>query len=263
MTNHPGNLSGGLLLHQPSQLFHTILPGLELSPFEPPIDQLFEEPCFDTSASFWAAEVGISSSSSSSGGGIGGEDDWPQHVLAPDFTDQSLLSSVLNDLIANDGPLIPDMAATSQVPLFTSPSTTSHDNFLLGNLNFQYPPGPADHTPSTTYHTPSTTAAPSHPRGSPTGSSDGHLASGMKRKAGGAGGRDGEHPDPDSEEAQAAVKRQRNTLAARKYRQKRLDRISELEKALEDMTGERDSLKLQLARREAEVEALREMLGRK
>jgi chromosome segregation ATPase len=60
-----------------------------------------------------------------------------------------------------------------------------------------------------------------------------------------------------------ALKRQRNTLAARKYRQKRLDRISELEKALEDMTGERDSLKLQLARREAEVEALREMLGRR
>lgn len=52
-------------------------------------------------------------------------------------------------------------------------------------------------------------------------------------------------------------------MAARKYRQKRLDRISELEKALEDMTGERDGLKLQLARREAEVEALREVLGKK
>lgn len=60
-----------------------------------------------------------------------------------------------------------------------------------------------------------------------------------------------------------ALKRQRNTMAARKYRQKRLDRISELEKALEDMTGERDGLKLQLARREAEVEALREVLGKK
>lgn len=85
----------------------------------------------------------------------------------------------------------------------------------------------------------------------------------MKRKSRAGDARDGDLQEPDSEEAQAAIKRQRNTLAARKYRQKRLDRISELENALEDMTGERDALKLQLARREAEVEALREMLGRK
>lgn len=65
-----------------------------------------------------------------------------------------------------------------------------------------------------------------------------------------------------SDEVQAVIKRQRNTMAARKYRQKRLDRISDLERALCEMTGERDDLKLQLARREAEVEALREMLGR-
>jgi hypothetical protein len=67
----------------------------------------------------------------------------------------------------------------------------------------------------------------------------------------------------DEEAEDVVLKRQRNTLAARKYRQKRLDRISDLEKALSDMTGERDDLKLQLARREAEVEALREMLAKK
>lgn len=52
-------------------------------------------------------------------------------------------------------------------------------------------------------------------------------------------------------------------VAARKYRQKRLDRISDLEHALGEVTGERDNLKLQLARREAEVEALREILSKK
>ncbi|POR31709.1 Purine-cytosine permease FCY22 [Tolypocladium paradoxum] len=62
---------------------------------------------------------------------------------------------------------------------------------------------------------------------------------------------------------EVAIKRQRNTMAARKYRQKRLDRIADLERALEDVTGERDDLRLQLARREAEVDALREMLARK
>ena len=63
------------------------------------------------------------------------------------------------------------------------------------------------------------------------------------------------------EDPQMVIKRQRNTMAARKYRQKRLDRIADLERALGDMTNERDELKLQLARKEAEVEALREILS--
>ncbi|KAF7562930.1 hypothetical protein G7046_g1187 [Stylonectria norvegica] len=68
--------------------------------------------------------------------------------------------------------------------------------------------------------------------------------------------------DADGDD-QVIIKRQRNTVAARKYRQKRLDRIAELEKALEDMTGDRDGLRLSLARKEAEVDALREMLQHK
>lgn len=84
-----------------------------------------------------------------------------------------------------------------------------------------------------------------------------------KRRGGTARSTDGDDFDAGSDEAQAAIKRQRNTMAARKYRQKRLDRITDLERALNDMTRERDELKLKLARREAEVEALREMLGRK
>lgn len=58
-------------------------------------------------------------------------------------------------------------------------------------------------------------------------------------------------------------KRQRNTLAARKSRQKRLDRISELERALQEMTRERDELKLKLARQEACTDELRQLLNRK
>ncbi|KAG6041511.1 hypothetical protein E4U41_003814 [Claviceps citrina] len=68
---------------------------------------------------------------------------------------------------------------------------------------------------------------------------------------------------PASEDAQAAIRRQRNTMAARKYRQKRLDHISFLEETVDKVTGERNELKLQLARREAEVDALREMLSKK
>jgi hypothetical protein len=59
------------------------------------------------------------------------------------------------------------------------------------------------------------------------------------------------------------LKRQRNNVAARKYRQKRIDRISELESELDDVKQERDDLKLRLARQEAETAALRSMLQMK
>lgn len=65
------------------------------------------------------------------------------------------------------------------------------------------------------------------------------------------------------EDADVVLKRKRNTIAARKYRQKRLDRIKELEDALEGMTRERDDLRLRLARQEAETAALREMMQMK
>jgi len=70
----------------------------------------------------------------------------------------------------------------------------------------------------------------------------------------------GQKRPPPPTDAEAALKRQRNTLAARKYRQKRLDRIKELEDALENMTRERDDLKLRLARQEAETAVLKEMM---
>ncbi|TDZ54490.1 hypothetical protein CTRI78_v006295 [Colletotrichum trifolii] len=60
----------------------------------------------------------------------------------------------------------------------------------------------------------------------------------------------------------AATKRQRNTIAARRYRQKWRDRITELESMLGNVVEERDGLKLKLARKEAEVDALREMLSK-
>ncbi|KAI1633833.1 hypothetical protein F4809DRAFT_644059 [Biscogniauxia mediterranea] len=57
-----------------------------------------------------------------------------------------------------------------------------------------------------------------------------------------------------------ALKRQRNNVAARKYRQKRIDRINELEAELQEVKDERDDLRIRLARQEAEAAALRSML---
>ncbi|KAI9730405.1 MAG: hypothetical protein M1834_005915 [Cirrosporium novae-zelandiae] len=55
-------------------------------------------------------------------------------------------------------------------------------------------------------------------------------------------------------------KRQRNKIAAQKYRQKPLFRIAELESELETIKQERDKLKVQAARWEGEAKALRGLL---
>lgn len=64
------------------------------------------------------------------------------------------------------------------------------------------------------------------------------------------------------EPADKIVKRQRNTEAARRYRQRKVDRVTELEEALAAMTKERDDFKLKLARSEAEVDVLRRLVGK-
>jgi len=56
-------------------------------------------------------------------------------------------------------------------------------------------------------------------------------------------------------------KRTLNTLAARRYRQKRVDQMQGLESTLKETETERDELKLKVARLEAEVDVLRRLLG--
>lgn len=57
------------------------------------------------------------------------------------------------------------------------------------------------------------------------------------------------------------VKRQKNTEAARRYRQRKVDCQTGLADALAAMTKERDELRLQLARSEAERDVLRGLVG--
>lgn len=55
-------------------------------------------------------------------------------------------------------------------------------------------------------------------------------------------------------------KRKQNTLAARRYRQKRVDQMKQLEDALRKTELERDALKMRVARLEGETESLKQML---
>ncbi|KFZ13046.1 hypothetical protein V502_06788 [Pseudogymnoascus sp. VKM F-4520 (FW-2644)] len=59
----------------------------------------------------------------------------------------------------------------------------------------------------------------------------------------------------------AIRKRKLNTLAARRYRQKRVDQVAELETALKNTQRERDDLSVRVARLEGELGALRQMLN--
>lgn len=55
------------------------------------------------------------------------------------------------------------------------------------------------------------------------------------------------------------MKRKRNTAAARRYRQKKQDRMAELEEKLEDMTAEKDKHKEESMHWKMEAQKYKEM----
>ncbi|QKX53911.1 uncharacterized protein TRUGW13939_00991 [Talaromyces rugulosus] len=67
----------------------------------------------------------------------------------------------------------------------------------------------------------------------------------------------------DSGDDPLTEKRRRNKLAAQRLRQKKLDRISGLESRLEEITKERDDLRLRLAKWEGEAMAMRQLFDQK
>ena len=68
-------------------------------------------------------------------------------------------------------------------------------------------------------------------------------------------------PDSSSAMSSRVEKRKANTLAARRYRQNRLDKVAGLESALKATQLERDALKVQVAKLEGETQVLREIIG--
>jgi len=57
-------------------------------------------------------------------------------------------------------------------------------------------------------------------------------------------------------------KRSLNTLAARRYRQRRVDQVAMLEAALKESEAEKDALKARVARLEGEVDVLRSLISK-
>lgn len=67
-------------------------------------------------------------------------------------------------------------------------------------------------------------------------------------------------PGPSKVPKSTGTRKERNTAAARRYRQRKLDRVTELEEALSKVMKERDELKLRLAKSEGEGDVLRGLL---
>jgi hypothetical protein len=67
-------------------------------------------------------------------------------------------------------------------------------------------------------------------------------------------------PESSSSSLSRVEKRKANTLAARRYRQKRLDKVAELEAALKATQLERDALKVKVAKLEGETEVLKDLV---
>ncbi|GKZ31441.1 hypothetical protein AbraIFM66950_012051 [Aspergillus brasiliensis] len=65
---------------------------------------------------------------------------------------------------------------------------------------------------------------------------------------------------PPKEAPNRVKKRELNTLAARRYRQRRVDRMNQLEEELAAIKRERDELKMRVSKLEGETEALRSMV---
>ncbi|KAJ4370846.1 hypothetical protein N0V86_008539 [Didymella sp. IMI 355093] len=65
---------------------------------------------------------------------------------------------------------------------------------------------------------------------------------------------------PPNEPPSKVEKRKANTLAARRYRQKRVDQMFGLEAELKEVKADRDEWKVRCAKLEGEVEALRALL---
>ncbi|RAL67289.1 hypothetical protein DID88_008053 [Monilinia fructigena] len=67
-------------------------------------------------------------------------------------------------------------------------------------------------------------------------------------------------PKSSSDTMSRVEKRKLNTLAARRYRKKRVDQMSSLEAALKEVERERDALKVRVAKLEGETDILKSLL---
>lgn len=161
-------------------------------------------------------------------------------------------------------PLFDYYPASLPVPPLTSSASTSVDTTPVTTLLPS--PSPAPPSPDGPALFPGLKLPqqrkPSKPGRRPAGASLTRTTDGRVTKRSAATEELCPHDDED-EDPEVVSRRYRNNLAAKRYRQKKIDRIQELEEEVKEVKQERDDLRIKLARQEAEIAALREMLKMK
>jgi len=178
----------------------------------------------------------------------------------------ALLQTAVDDLYSNSNVSIPNLWDTSL--LFSTPSldplvcTSALNNttvsyapptFQLDDYSFPIETNHIIHTTSADQSTPYTTTS--------TNTSSPAVEVGITSPDTAS-----LHPKPGRkralsiEEPDLIDKRRRNNVAATKYRKKKDDRVSDLEKSLHDMTKDRDALKIEVAKKDAEIALLNRLL---
>ncbi|KAG8628147.1 hypothetical protein KVT40_004020 [Elsinoe batatas] len=142
-----------------------------------------------------------------------------------------------------------DLPVTT-MPNMVAMNTTSHNSIPSHDFPLDFMVSTIPSTSSTSPAIAMTSASTGSGLSSPSSSSIQASSSSAKRRA--------EHSIDES----VVDKRRRNNAAAAKYRQKKVDRIATLEDEVRQVSKERDELRLQLARRDAEIEVLRGLFKR-
>ncbi|KAI1495394.1 hypothetical protein F5X96DRAFT_665018 [Biscogniauxia mediterranea] len=207
--------------------------------------------------SFAGLPTAAGATASSSGGG-GGGDDWLYGLDGCSTnTTTATTTSCIPVLAAAQGQDV-GLLGGGELEKWTVPSLASsaHDTPVLGtdmpagDLDVQSDSFPPMSPPPGSSSASSTHGGQQQQLDSQGGGSSSSNNINNKRRS----------PVDDDIDPVTALKRQRNNVAARKYRQKRIDRINELEAELQEVKDERDDLRIRLARQEAEAAALRSML---
>ncbi|OJJ98591.1 hypothetical protein ASPACDRAFT_121136 [Aspergillus aculeatus ATCC 16872] len=163
--------------------------------------------------------------------------------------------------------LMPHLFSEGQIPntrtidatLSRSASPMSHNSFLSPESCPIHDLGHRSPLPQTSV--PAATAAPSQSTTTTTPRRGTKRARSHSFTEESTGSDNLSFQDSDSERIQE--KRRRNKMASRRLRQRQLEHVSDLESRLGRVTRERDDLRLQLAKWEAEVMVLRKLVGQK
>ncbi|KAL2828624.1 hypothetical protein BJY01DRAFT_255279 [Aspergillus pseudoustus] len=173
-----------------------------------------------------------------------------------DWTALGCLPASHGELAGNNG-LESQSSAVGSPDHSFDPSTHTHQTAL--------PPTPLPIQPATA----GPEVAPTMPSATSTTTTHSHKQMQMQMQLQATTTTSPSPPSRDStstspkETASRVSKRQLNTMAARRYRQRRLDRMTQLEEELEAVKRERDELRMRVSKLEGETDALRSMLKEK